>query len=69
MAMDCVKMEAAALGSKNIAQAINPAVPARGMEQAFCCLYFLTKQRICISVGATTITNRVCELPMRLGLT
>ena len=44
--MDIVRMEAAALGSKNVVQAINPALPARGMEQAFCCLYFLTKQRI-----------------------
>ena len=43
---DCIKMEAAASVTKNISSAINPEVPARGMEQAFCCLYFLTKQRI-----------------------
>ena len=24
----------------------NPPVSAKGMEQAFCCLYFLTKQKI-----------------------
>lgn len=27
-------------------EALNPPVPAQGMEQAFLCLYFLTKQRI-----------------------
>ena len=43
---DCVKMEAASSVTKNSTVAINPEVPVRGMEQAFCCLYFLTKQRI-----------------------
>ena len=43
---DCVKMEAASSVTKNITVAINREVPVRGMEQAFCCLYFLTKQRI-----------------------
>ena len=44
---DSVKLEAAACASVNICQAIQlPLVPARGLEQAFSCLYWLAKQRI-----------------------
>ncbi len=44
--VDSVKLEAMAKSTPNVVEALNPPVPARGMEQAFLCLYFLTKQRI-----------------------
>lgn len=44
--LDCIKLEAAAASTPKVAEAFNPPVPAQGMEQAFLCLYFLTKQRI-----------------------
>ena len=44
---DSISLELAAAATPTIMQAINlPEVPARGMEQAFSCLYFLAKQRI-----------------------
>jgi len=43
---DAVKLELAALASVNILGALNPSVPAIGMEQAFSCLYFLAKHHI-----------------------
>ena len=41
-----VKLELSVRSSQNIASIVNPVVPKRGIEQAFACLYFLTKQRI-----------------------
>lgn len=46
--LDSVKLEAASKASKNVVSALNPptCISAKGIEQAFLCLYFLTKQRI-----------------------
>lgn len=41
-----VKLEVTEKAFQNIASAINPSVPKKGIEQAFACLYFLAKQRI-----------------------
>ena len=43
---DRIKLEHERTTSKTIASAINPVLPARGIEQAFLSLYFLSKQRI-----------------------
>ena len=44
---DSVTLDLAAAATPTISQAIQlPEVPARGIEQAFSCLYFLVKQRI-----------------------
>ena len=43
--LESVKKERAALQA-DMAARINPALPAKGMEQAFYCLYFLAKNRI-----------------------
>ena len=39
-----VKLELSVQSSQNIASIVNPVVPKRGIEQAFACLYFLTKR-------------------------
>ena len=41
-----MKLELSVRPSQNIASIVNPVVPKRDIEQAFACLYFLTKQRI-----------------------
>ena len=41
-----VLREAAAVSRTVITSAVNPAVPARGIEKAFSCLYFLAKKII-----------------------
>ena len=43
---DAIKLAAAAATSENVVAALNRPVSAKGIEQAFCCLYFLTKQKI-----------------------
>ena len=43
---DSVKLEAESSVYANIASAFNPPIPSRVIEQAFSCLYFLTRQRI-----------------------
>ena len=42
---DAIKLAAAAATSENVAAALNRPVSAKGIEQAFCCLYFLTKKK------------------------
>lgn len=44
--IDCIKLECEKASTKNIHSAINPVIPAKGIEQAFISLYFLAKQRI-----------------------
>ena len=62
---DSVKLELAATATPAISQAIQlPEVPARGMEQAFSCLYFLAKQRI----PHTTNFEPLLDLLSLLGL-
>ena len=43
---DAVQLAAAAATTENVVAALNRPVSARGMEQAFYCLYFLAKRRI-----------------------
>ena len=43
---DAIKLAAAAAASENIVSPLNCPVSEKGIEQAFCCLYFLTKQKI-----------------------
>ena len=44
--LDSVKLEAASKASENVVSALNRPISAKGIEQAFLCLYFLAKQRI-----------------------
>ena len=44
--IDCIKLECEKTSTTNIQSAINPVIPAKGIEQAFISLYFLAKQRI-----------------------
>ena len=41
-----IQLAAAAGATENVVSPLNRPVPARGMEQAFYCLYFLAKRRI-----------------------
>ena len=43
---DAIQLAAAAAATENVVSALNRPVSARGMEQAFYCLYFLPKRRI-----------------------
>ena len=43
---DSMKLESETLTTRPIESAINPRIPAKGIEQAFISLYFLAKQRI-----------------------
>jgi len=61
---DAVKLELAALAAVNILGALNPPVPAIGMEQAFSCLYFLAKRRI----AHTTNYEPLLDLMGLLGI-
>ena len=62
---ESVRLELTEIPSRNIANIINPTVPKRGMEQAFSCLYFLTKQRI----PHTTNYEPMLDFLELLGLT
>ena len=61
---DALKLESEKLTSRTIQSAINPWIPAKGIEQAFTSLYFLAKQRI----GHTTNFERLLDLMGLLGL-
>ena len=43
---DSLKIEAASSTVATLVSVVNPVTPAKGMEQAFTCLYFLTKRQI-----------------------
>ena len=43
---ESLRMESAASQVQTLPSVVNPPLPARGMQQAFSCLYFLTKQHI-----------------------
>ena len=59
-----MKMEKAAPQVQTLPSVVSPAVPTKGMEQAFSCLYFLTKQRI----AHTTNYEPLLDLVGYLGI-
>lgn len=61
---DALRLESEKLTTKTIQSAINPRIPAKGIEQAFTSLYFLAKQRI----AHTTNFEPLLDLLGLLGL-
>ena len=76
-----VQQEAAAASRTGIASAVNPAVPTRGIEKAFSCLYFLAKKTIAhitnleplldlfgflrMNIKGLLVTAKTCNLHVR----